>query len=213
MGACAKVSLRYPPPLDIPLAVEDSGRGGLILHYLGRLIAEATPASRLSIAVPAPPDRAAARRAALAYPGFIDHPFASCFACGPERAEGDGLRIFPGPLDGTDLVAAPWTPPPGLASSGGLVADEFVWAALDCPGGWAASLQRQPGSVAVLGTLQVDIVHPIEVGRAYIATAWAVGNEGRKTFAASALHSEEGAVCALAMATWVELASSASPTN
>ena len=31
-------------------------------------------------------------------PGRVDHPFPRCFACGPDRDEGDGLRIFPGPV-------------------------------------------------------------------------------------------------------------------
>ena len=36
--------------------------------------------------------------ASATYPGFSAHPFPTCFVCGPERAEGDGLRLFPGRL-------------------------------------------------------------------------------------------------------------------
>ena len=51
--------------------------------------------------------------------GLTSHPFPTCFACGTGRAEGDGLRIFPGRVaDATDTpgeqprprVAATWTP-------------------------------------------------------------------------------------------------------
>ena len=39
--------------------------------------------------------------------------------CGPDRAEGDGLRVFPGPVAGRGLWAAPWTPDPSVAGADG----------------------------------------------------------------------------------------------
>ena len=55
------------------------------------------------------------------------------------RPPGDGLRIFPGPVAGLGLWAAPWTPDPSVAGANGKVRPEVVWAALDCPSGIAAA--------------------------------------------------------------------------
>src|SRR5262249_59506450 len=55
-----------------------------------------------------------------------------CFVCGPDRAPGDGLRLFAGPLvrPGSDPVfAVPWMPAANLAAGDALVAPEFVWSA------------------------------------------------------------------------------------
>ena len=63
-------------------------------------------------------DASTARAAEASYAGWASHPFTTCFTCGPDRAEGDGLRIFPGPvddLDGEVRVAAAWTPHPSTA--------------------------------------------------------------------------------------------------
>src|SRR5262245_17798566 len=70
------------------------------------------------------------------------HPLPMCFVCGPARGDGDGLRIIPRPLpprpDGKiGMHAAPWVPYSNLASEDGAVAWEFIWAALDCPTGFA----------------------------------------------------------------------------
>ena len=54
------------------------------------------------------------------------------------RRPGDGLRIFPGPLAGTPMCAAPWTPDASVTDADGRVRPEVVWAALDCPSGIAA---------------------------------------------------------------------------
>ena len=86
------------------------------------------------------------------YPGCGSHPFPTCFACGTDRAEGDGLRIFPGPVadqDGATRVAATWTPHPSVAEDFHAYVDDhraprwpLTWAALDCIGGWAGDLDR-----------------------------------------------------------------------
>ncbi|MGR6999796.1 hypothetical protein ACU686_19670 [Yinghuangia aomiensis] len=54
------------------------------------------------------------------------------------RTEGDGLRLFPGLLpQQPGTTATPWVPDASLADADGArVRPEFVWAALDCPGGW-----------------------------------------------------------------------------
>jgi hypothetical protein len=104
----------------------------------------------VAIGVPGTASLAEARAAAGRCPLFQGHPFPTCFSCGPDRAPGDGLQIFPGPLPGGDLWAAPWTPDPSVADQDGLVLPEVVWAALDCPIGFAAGVAD---TVMVLGRM------------------------------------------------------------
>src|SRR5690606_16223453 len=78
--------------------------------------------------------------------GFTTHPFPTCFVCGPERAEGDGLRLFPGRLPG-GRTATPFRVPAE-------VTPEIVWASLDCPGGWAVPQEGRP---YVLGRLAARV--------------------------------------------------------
>jgi hypothetical protein len=80
---------------------------------------------------PAPPPGAAERP-----PRYFQDPlFPDCFVCGTVRQPGDGLRIFPGPVPGRRLWAAPWTPDSSVAGTDGRVRPEVAWAALDCPSG------------------------------------------------------------------------------
>jgi len=46
-----------------------------------------------------------------------EHPFPTCFVCGPDRRPGDGLRILVGPVAGRDLSANVWYPDEALAES------------------------------------------------------------------------------------------------
>ncbi|MEZ4332426.1 MAG: hypothetical protein R3F35_11765 [Myxococcota bacterium] len=91
------VRLKQPPPIAHPLRVETDANGARLLDG-DRLIAEARPRRSLDVSPPPAPGLAEASRAAGRFAGFADHNFPTCFVCGPERAPGDGLRIFPGPL-------------------------------------------------------------------------------------------------------------------
>jgi len=102
---------------------------------------------------------------------------------GADRAAGDGLRIFPGPLPGGDLWAAPWTPDPSVADQDGLVVPAVVWAALDCPGGFAAGVGD---TRMVLGRMVVGVRARPRAGTAYCLVAWRGGPvDGRKRPAGS----------------------------
>ncbi|MEI2700767.1 MAG: hypothetical protein V9E94_21380 [Microthrixaceae bacterium] len=62
------------------------------------------------------------------------HAFPTCFTCGPDRASGDGLRIFPAQVPGRpELVVSPWRPDRSFVDDDDRIRDELVWAALDCP--------------------------------------------------------------------------------
>lgn len=199
LGAPASVRLLRPPPLDTQLRVERSTDRVVVLDD-GAPVIEATP-FELDIGVPEPVGVDDARHASERYAGFQAHPFATCFVCGPERAEGDGLRIFPGRVDERKMLAATWTPTPDLADEAGRVRPEFVWAALDCPGGWSAiDLGARP---SVLGTLAARQLGDVMAGETYVAIGWPTGSEGRKDFVGSALFTADGEIVAEAAATWI----------
>jgi hypothetical protein len=203
----AEVTLRSPPPLGKPLSVECTD-GNVTLSNDGVLIAEAQPTT-VAVEAPAPVSLEEARRAAARYPWRDRHPYPTCFVCGPERDAGDGLCIFPGPVDGQSVYAAPWTPEPSLADDEGNVRDEFVWGALDCPSGIVTDLFGSVGLI-LLGRLAADLRHPVQAGSPYVVQAWPVSRDGRKLNTASALFSQDGELCAVAPAGWIELPAKAS---
>src|SRR5205814_4453606 len=99
-----------------------------------------------------------------------EHPFPTCFVCGPQRDVGDGLRILVARLDGQDLSADLWVPDAGLAGPDGTVRPEFVWAALDCPSGIGAfGDEPADGPPVLLGRLAVRQLRPIAPASAQVA--------------------------------------------
>jgi hypothetical protein len=199
VSGVATVTLRLPPPLDRPLTLtgdEEQSR----LTDGENIVGEATQ-STLDLEVPEAPGLEVAVEASRRYAGFETHPFPGCFVCGPERAPGDGLRIFPGRVGTTGIVAAPWTPDDSLQGADGRVGRRHVWAALDCPSYFG--LPSAP--LALLGRLTASIEGLPEVGEPLVAFGWPIEVEGRKSFAGSALANREGKVFARAAATWIEV--------
>src|SRR5690606_13318613 len=96
------------------------------------------PGEAGTLDLPPAPSYAQAVEATARYAGFAAHPAPECFVCGPTRGA-DALRIFCGSVSQDGVVAGPWTPDRSLAPDGTTIADEFVWAALDCPGFAAAA--------------------------------------------------------------------------
>lgn len=183
-ASAVEVTLRRPPPLDVDLRVDggDLFDGELLVATAapGRVELEAPPAVNL--------DRAVA--AESSYAGLQAHPFPGCFVCGTGRVPPDGLGLRPGPV-APGVAAASWTPP----------TDEsfLVWAALDCPGGWAA---ETPGRPMVLGRMTLELRSMPAVGEPHVVVGWTVGRDGRKTFSGTALYDATGAVLAVAQQTW-----------
>jgi hypothetical protein len=198
------VSLKAPPPLDAPLELEPD-EDGLRLRAGDRLVALARPGPLLeeSEAGPGTPvGRDAAQEAEARYPGLRSHPFPTCFVCGPDRAPGDGLRIFPGRL-GDDRVASTWTPDPSVADDG-VVGTPVTWAALDCVGGWSSDLENRP---MVLAAMSADLVGPPpQAGTAYVVVGRLVRSEGRKTWTVSGMYDAAGALVARAQHLWIAFA-------
>ena len=196
-----RVRLHSPPPLGAPLEVVHREDGRLELLHESRLVASAEPA-KLELAVPAPPDYLAALEASRHYAGFTAHAFPNCFVCGPERARGDGLRIFAGPLTATpDIVAAPWVPDVALGLDDTKVRPEFMWAALDCPGYFAARSDRVP---MLLGEFTAHVDRRVHVDEPCVIVGWRISVAGRKYEVGTALFDEDGELCARARALWIE---------
>jgi len=140
------------------------------------------------------------------------HPLPTCFVCGPARAHGDGLRIIPRPLprrpDGRNgTLVTPWVPYDDLAGEDGAVAGEFIWAALDCPSGFAGGTAQHLGmtgtEMILLGRMSARIARRPHPGDPCVIVAWPTGRDGRKLFAGSALLSLDGELLAAAQAIWI----------
>jgi hypothetical protein len=187
----AEVTLRRPPPLGRPLRVE-SADGRVEVRDGDELVAEAVPA-HVDLDVPEPVSVADAEAASRGYPGFERHAFPTCFVCGPERAEGEGLRIFAGRVEGRHVFAAPWTPRESRP--------ELVWAALDCPGAIAVGFPER--GETVLGRLAARIDRLPPPNEAHVVVAWPLGEDGRKLYAGTALFSADGEPLARARAVWI----------
>jgi hypothetical protein len=199
----AQVRLAIPPPLDTPLEM-DVTDGVARLMAGTTLVGEGRPAE-LDIDAPAPVSFEAATERSKHYHGFDVHTFPECFVCGPQRKPGDGLRIFAGSAAGTEVVAAPWIVDESL---GAPTATEFLWAALDCPSGFALWSPRE-GTTVVLGQLTASIHGEVMPGDKCVAMGWPLQVDGRKRFAGSAVFSEQGELIALARAIWIEVPASA----
>jgi hypothetical protein len=207
----SEVTLRRPPPLDTPLRVERAGDGGVRAFDGDALVAEGARRDEdLGIEPPEPVAIAQARAAGegawfALHPE--EHPFPTCFVCGPQRDHGDGLCILVGPLDGRPASADSWTPASDLAGGDGAVRAEFVWAALDCSGGIGSfGEDLAGGNPYVLGRLAVSIRGPVRAGEPHAVLGWRVGRDGRKLAAGSAIYAADGELVGLGRATWIQLA-------
>jgi hypothetical protein len=217
-----EVTLRQPPPLETPLTVQalaaddPANARGLALTVLlaGDLpVAEAREVDD-ELGTVEEVDTDVAAEAMSRYAGLRTHPFPGCFACGTDREQGDGLRIFPGPVPGRpDTVASLWVPDPSLAVSTDLVDEGMervgtatAWAALDCVGGWSEDLEGRP---SVLGRMTARIDALPVVGEPHVVVGQRRGADGRKTFTASTLYDSDHRVVATAEHVWIAVDPSA----
>jgi hypothetical protein len=204
LGAGGEVTLRRPVRVGVPLRLAADG-AGLALYDGGTLVAQARPGGNGPTAEgPMVPTYAQAMAASAGFPGFGAHPFPRCVVCGPERTDPDAFRIFPGPVLGADLVAAVWQP--GRAASvAGRLRREFVWAALDCPAGWAAGILGQVPGAMVLGRMTAWLADRLPADGRHVVAGWWGGASGRKHTAGSALYGRDGALLGVSRQTWIVL--------
>lgn len=198
-GRTVTVRLLRPPPLETLFETVALADGTIAVMSGTERIAEARPAA-LALDLPAEPSYFEAVEASRGYAGFAHHRFPTCFVCGTRRARGDGMRIFAGPLAERGLVAAPWLPDTSL-DGGGKVRPEFMSAALDCPGFYAVSPDDR---MMLLGEITVHVNRLAHVGERCTVIGWALEASGRKRAAGTAILAEDGEVCGLARALWIE---------
>ena len=188
------VTLRVPPPLGTPLSARPLDGRVAVYTGDGILVAEGAADPLDKTAVPAVPFEEALALGST-YPGLVRHPFSTCFVCGPDRAPGDGLRLFPGRLaDGRTATA--WVVPDRVSAP-------LVWAALDCPGGWSIDIQTRP---YVLGRLAVRVDALPTPGEHCVVMGQLVERDGRKARVRSTLYSSRRRVLAAGRATWLAIA-------
>ena len=184
-----EVTLRLPPPLDRPLAVERED-GRVLLLDGDALVAEARPAP-VEVEPPAPVSVADAEAARERHVRDWSPDFGECYVCGLRE---DGLEIRVGPVAGREPLHAA---PVALRETG----TEFVWAAVDCPGAYAVGAEGR-GDI-VLGRMTARIDRVPDAGEECVATAWPLGEDGRKLYAGTALFTPSGELLALARQTWI----------
>lgn len=205
-----QVTLRNPVPLDQNLQVQpvasalEVRKGDTLIGVVSETSIDIEP-------LPAP-GLSQAKAAEERFIGFTEHPFPTCFVCGPERTAGDGLRLFTGQVHdnngtATNTVAASWIPYPALADAQGCLKPEFIWAALDCPTYFGAFIGK-PHTPAVLGKQAVFIFRDrLYADVPYILQSWPLSQDGRKHLSAGALYTAGGECVAICRATWVTLGS------
>lgn len=202
-GEAVEVTLRRPPPLERELSVRSSSvtAEGIELVDGEQLVAEARP-SELALDLPAAPSFERASELSRHYVGHQRHHFPGCFVCGPART--DGLRIFPGSEAPGEPVAAPWVAEASLANEQGVVRPEVLWAALDCIGYFASAAPDY--AVALLGRMTASIPGKVQAGEHAVVMGWALGREGRKLHAATAVFGADGGCRGYARQIWILLA-------
>ncbi len=200
LGGAAEVTLRRPVPLETALIVERQGASARVLDGAA-LVAEVAPTDLAALVAPPPVSLEQAVLGASRFP-LADHPFPTCFVCGPRREARDGLRIHAYGTSAAGGVSSPWVPSASLAGADGAMPAEIVWASLDCPTGWAG-LIAAPGEKAVLGRFAVRIDAPVVAERVHVVVARSVKREGRKLFAIGGLYTVGGQRCAVSRATWI----------
>jgi hypothetical protein len=194
-----EVTLLRPPPLETPLAV--ARRDGAVALSDGEAEVARARGAALSVSGPPPVGVEEAAEASARFAWKHDHPFPTCFGCGPLRDPADALCLFCGPV-GDGRFAVPWTP--AAWTGDGVVEPLFAWAALDCPS--SAPVHGTISAPVVLGRLTAALEGPIEIGAPHVIQSRLEGSDGRKRHTAVGIFTAGGERRAIARAVWVELA-------
>ncbi len=184
-----EVTLRLPPPLDRPLAVQHVD-GEVRLLDGEAVVAEARAAS-LDLEPPAQVSLATAEEAGERHIREGSTDFSECYVCGVRE---DGLEIRVGLVAGREPLHAA---PVALLEAG----PEFVWAAIDCPGAYAVGAEGR-GDI-VLGRMTARVDRVPAAGERCVVASWPLGEDGRKLYAGTALFGAEEELLALARQTWI----------
>ncbi|MFC5216590.1 hypothetical protein [Streptomyces coerulescens] len=197
-----RVDFRGPVPVEVPVRIAETADGDVELGAAERPLAAARPAE-LPLEVPAAPSwdeaAAAAERFRAAPPsGVVD-----CFGCGL-RTTDRGLRVHGTPVPDLGVVASAWIPSRVFADADGLLPNQLVWGALDCPGHWAGRFLGTLRPGAVTASLTGTVLRPVVTGEPHISYAWLVSESGRKHTMGVALATAEGELCGVSEALWID---------
>lgn len=199
----AKVRLHAPPPLDTPMRVTDAGDGVRQMYDGETLVGSAFPTD-LELEIPPAPTVAQAKAAMERFPLYEGHVFGTCFVCGPDRPDHDGLCLFTGLVEeGNEVLASRWEPSVDLLDDVGNVRPEILWSALDCPGYFA--IMGDTPLTAMLGELSAQLYDTVAGDQPLVVYAWPLGKKGRKHYAGAAVATGDGRVVAASRSTWIEL--------
>lgn len=203
-GHSVEVTLRAPPPLEVPLALVRCDDGTVELRDGERLLAQARTQA-FALEMPPPPGVEAAAAAGalgrLRAQARSGNPYRHCIGCGIERA--DGLRLLPTPVGDSGVVATDWTPDASLAQADGTLPDPVAWIALDCPAGIAWTHRLPNAGPLVTGRIAARIDAPLRAGERYVAMGWPIARDGRKLLAGSAIVDAAGDVRARSLQLWL----------
>jgi hypothetical protein len=197
--------LRARVPLDVELNLATEEGALLMTDADGALVGKGAVSTGAELPeAPPAPTLDQARAAAARYIGHEQRVHPTCFTCGPQRDEGDGLRVFAGQIEGAPAghVATTWTPHEAFGDAEGLAPTEVVWAAMDCPG-FFAWVVKEGRHGALLGTMSGEVTRRPRVGEETIVVAWPLARDGRKETAGVALYSAGGELLARAHQVWI----------
>jgi hypothetical protein len=203
LGPEVEVTLKRPIPVDETMQVVADPAGVAALLHADTEIASARVVE-LDLDVPDGITFSQAAAARASFPGYKAHPFPNCYVCGTNRCCGDGMCLFTGTVD-EGVVASSWVPTAEFVTEEGIVAPEFICAALDCPGAWGLIARYGIEGPFVLGRMTYRLEKPMYAGERYVVMGWALGREGRKLFCGTAVYDAAGEVCASAGATWIQI--------
>ena len=197
--------LRARVPLDVNLNLRMEDGVMQLTDAAGALVGKAEPTGAALLPTPPePPSLRAAREAGARFAGHDQTIHPICFTCGPERREGDGLRVFAGQIEGAPPghVACLWSPHMDFADPEGLVPAEVIWAALDCPGffAWVAKAGRHG---ALLGAMTGEVLRRPRAGEDHVVMAWPLERQGRKETSSVALFALDGELLARGHQVWI----------
>ncbi|KAB7741456.1 hypothetical protein GA707_18100 [Nostocoides sp. F2B08] len=209
-GGRVEVRLLAPPPLERPLTLRQGRHEGTLLDGETPIAIARKTAEPVAIpaAAPQPVGFETAVESAAAFDTEAyraGHEYPGCFTCGPDRDEGDGLRLFPGATDRSDHYIWPWRPHPSLFDNSGELDATILWAALDCPSGQAWLRQEPHMDPIVLGTMAATIHRTPTPDERLVVAGWTEQAHGRRRPARSAIYSHDGELLATAQATWIVL--------
>jgi hypothetical protein len=199
----AEITLRAPIPLDAPMTVNQSAE--VVTVTQGKTLIAEVKRVAYDLEIPEPPSWESAESVASTSFSFTDNPMFQgkmgfhpiCFCCGAEHD--DGLGVFAAPVG--EQVAAIWKTKREWADENGNLPDEYLWAALDCPGQFA--YRAQGILTGMLGRITAKVHNKVKAGDTYMVTAWPIRVEGKKHFSGSAIFDQAGNLMAEAITLWI----------